>query len=131
MPQCICQTSAYRARRTLGLAMLLLAASVASALGLECPRAQPRGSQSVIRETPSKMAELGRKLISGDSGNAIAEIIYNLRRNHPKASRAEIANFLITAYCPAIRAQGYSDEMAANKVSAFAALVQDRLYDSR
>ncbi|MFY9658869.1 MAG: hypothetical protein WAK01_20180 [Methylocystis sp.] len=125
------QRSRDTVRRALGLALLLLAASLASARALECPRAQLDGAQAVIRETPSKMAEFERRLVSRDSGNAVTEIINYLRRNHPEASSAEIANFLITAYCPAISAQGYSDEMAANKVSAFAALVEDRLYHSR
>jgi hypothetical protein len=115
----------------LGSALFLLLTSITPALGLECPQPQPKGGRSIIRETPRRIAEFGRMLITGDSGNAVTEIIYYLRHKHPRASRGDITNFLITAYCPVIRAQGYPDEVAANKVSAFAALVEDRLYRSR
>jgi len=72
------------------------------ALALECPTPQPLAKPGVFKETPSQIAEAGKMLSSGDVMSEAQTIIVDLRRRYPQVENAELANYLITAYCPVI-----------------------------
>jgi hypothetical protein len=97
----------------------------------ECPLPPPTSGPHIIRETPAQISEFRQMLGNGDDGNAVAEVIFNLKRKYPKAEFGEIVNFLITAYCPTVKAQGYGDRQAAQKVEEFSSLVTEQLLDSK
>lgn len=111
------------------LAVLMMAATQVDAF--ECPLPHPKGGPKTIRETPAQISEFRRMLGNGDDGNAVAEIIFDLKRKYPKAGSGEIINFLVTAYCPTVKAQGYSDRKATHKVREFSSLVAARLLNSK
>jgi hypothetical protein len=97
----------------------------------ECPLPHPRGGTKTIRETPAQISEYRRMLGNGDDGNAVSEIIFDLKRKYPEAGSGEITNFLVTAYCPTVKAQGYSDSKVTQKVKEFSSLVAERLLDMK
>lgn len=83
------------------LTAMAISLSASASYALTCPVAHPTGGDGVLKETPATIdrlsAELGRADLSGAQG-----LIADLRARHPKATDAEIMNFLITAYCPAV-----------------------------
>ncbi|WP_420382648.1 hypothetical protein [Novosphingobium sp.] len=86
-----------------GAALMLLCA-VAGCSGahdrIDCP-APERGTADTLHETPAQIAAAGAQLGHGDK-NEIAEVAASLRARHAGASRDEIVNYLVTAYCPTI-----------------------------
>lgn len=57
-----------------------------------------------LAETAVQIDAIGQQLASG-GGNEMAAAAAQLRTRHPNASEGEIVNYLITAYCPTIRAK--------------------------
>ncbi len=62
-------------------------------------------------------------LAGGASGNVVSEIIFNLRKKYPKVANAEILNYLTTAYCPIVAAQGRLLDQAVTKIRNFDKIV--------
>lgn len=89
-----------RLLRMLG-SLLLVAGCSASGERLECPVAHASGSVGIARETPAQIASVGARLAAGGE-NAITETAGAVPAHDAHASRAEIVNYLVTAYCPEI-----------------------------
>ena len=121
-----------RTRRALqSAAMVAVTISIAHpAWALECPVPHPEAANGVLSETPAQIDKYSSILANGDAGNAVGIVISDLRSKFPSASNAEIANFLVAAYCPAVASQGYSGAAATEKVNAFSALVDKRLFQT-
>lgn len=124
-------TSPSSPLRRCALALAILLAASAPALAFDCPRPQTTANVGVLRESSDQIALYGAMLTRKEPANAIDEIIAQLRQKHPKASGAEISNFLITAYCPALKAKGYGDGAMTQKVREFGALLDARLGASK
>lgn len=102
-----------------GLAVAVLGMAD-GALGFECPAPQP-SSPFVLQETQQQQNQLSQLLAAGDVENRLGEIVTDLRQRHPEASRVEIVNYLVGAYCPAVAAMpGVSDDAKTQKVRQFA-----------
>jgi hypothetical protein len=74
-------------------------ASVANAM--ECPRPHAQSSGDVIKETKRTIAQLSTTFSERGTGS-IPTIIFALRQKYPNVTDAELSNYLITAYCPAV-----------------------------
>ncbi len=111
------------------LAVAVLLGPAVSARALECPEAQPASQPGVITETPAQIAELAPVLAGGDVGGQIPKIVAALQKRYPTAGSAEIANYLITAYCPGVaNAAGLDDAQKTARVQAFSKAVLSVLY---
>ncbi len=111
------------------LAALFVAASAGSALALDCPKPQPTAKPGILKETPAQMAAVGKQLASGDTFNAIASATADLRVRYPGVESAEVVNYLVTAYCPAVAAdKKLSEAQKKAAVDGFAALVMRQVY---
>ena len=121
-----------RARTALqSCALVALTISFAHpASALECPLPHPETKSGVLRETPEQIDRYSSILAKGDVGNSVGVAISDLHRKYPAATDAEIANFLVAAYCPAVASQGFSGAAASEKVNAFSALVDKRLFQT-
>ena len=59
---------------------------------------------------------------------AVPEIVTQLRRRYPTAQDAEIADYLVTLYCPVVnRDAALSDAEKANRLSAFSSQIVQTL----
>lgn len=93
----------------------------ATAQSLICPIPQKSNGLGVLKESPAQIAETGRFLASGDTANRVSEVAFNLRKRYPGAANAEIENYLVTAYCPAIaKLDGLSVAERQARVDQFA-----------
>ena len=120
--------SIVRAAGALSAGMLFFGL-VASAHALECPQPQPRSQPGLIKETPAQIADLAPVLAGGDVGAEVPQIVDALRKRYPAAGSAEIANYLITAYCPGVdKTAGLSDAQKTARVEAFSRAVLGVLY---
>ena len=72
------------------------------AFSLECPTPQSLTKPGVLEETPAEIAQAGKTLSSGDVLSEAMTIVASLRKRYPQAESAEIANYLIAAYCPVV-----------------------------
>jgi hypothetical protein len=70
----------------------------------ECPEPQPQGVPGVIAESPQEIAELSALFRAGDLENRLEVAAHELKRKYPKADKAELTNYMVTAYCPIIAA---------------------------
>jgi len=117
---------------TAATALLALAACLAaagSALAIECPTPQPLARPGVLRETPTQIATVGKQLASGDTYNRIAAITADLRARYPNVERAELVNYLVTAYCPVVAAlPNLNDSQKRATVETFASEVMQQVY---
>jgi len=91
-----------RAARAALIALVAGASLTAPASALECPAPQPVAKPGVLQETPAQVKATGKVLSSGDVGQQTQAIIADLRKRYPQAENAELANYLITAYCPVV-----------------------------
>jgi hypothetical protein len=102
---------------------------LASAQALECPLPQPSNAPGVIKETPAEIAELAPVLVGADVTTQIPSIVDGLKKRYPGAGSAELANYLITAYCPGVaKAADLSDAEKTARVNAFSKAVLGVLY---
>lgn len=97
------------------------------ALALECPEPQTAASAGILDEPEAEIDELSRLLASGDVESRISEIIDDLRRKYPSAENAELVNFLVTAYCPVVNAEGISEDAKQAKIGTFSGQVYEML----
>lgn len=99
---------------------LLVSCSVPKSGPITCPLPQLGENGGDLFESPQAIAAAGARLRSG-SENAILEIAGQVRTRQPNASRAEIVNYLVTAYCPEVNRRGALDASAKrDAVRAFA-----------
>jgi len=121
-----------RRRHLAAVAALALAACLAAAgpaLAIECPTPQPLARPGVLRETPAQIATVGKQLASGDTYNRIAAITADLRTRYPNVERAELVNYLVTAYCPVVAARAnLNDSQKRATVETFASEVMQQVY---
>ena len=59
-----------------------------------CPEAQPRTTRMAIEQTAADVARASAALSGPEQENAISVIAAELKRRHPQADSAEIANYL-------------------------------------
>jgi len=115
--------------RLVTLAAAILAASALPALALDCPKPQPTAKPGILKETPAQIATVGRQLTGGDTFNAIASATADLRVRYPGVESAELVNYLVTAYCPAVAADSkLSEAQKKAAVEGFAAQVMRQVY---
>ncbi len=87
---------------------------------IQCPTAETGRLDGTIRETPTEIEAAGRTLAQG-SDNEIAKVASGVRLRHPKVSKAEVINYLITAYCPIVNAErGPAATAKQQELQAFA-----------
>ena len=83
----------------------------------------------MIKETPAQIAELAPVLAGDDVVARVPKIVAALQKRYPTAGSAEIANYLITAYCPGVaKAAGLDDAQKTARVQAFSKAVLGVLY---
>ncbi len=93
---------------------------------LECPQPQPLSSNMTIKETQSDIKHIGNRITEDPAGDAISEVIFDLKRQHPAATDVDIANYLVTAYCPVVAAEAWlSKDEATAKVEQFSTQVNE------
>ncbi len=80
------------------------AASSHSPGDLDCPIALAQQAGGTLDVSPDQIDSMGRQLGAGGESE-IAAAVAGLRSRHPNASYGEIVNYLITAYCPTIKAR--------------------------
>jgi hypothetical protein len=99
-------STSIRRRRVIASGSLLLVGLLgmsvpARALGW-CPAPKKLTRPGVLKETSRQIADLTAVLASGDANNHMPAIISDLRRRYPGVENAEVANYLLAAYCPVI-----------------------------
>ena len=115
--------------RVVTLAAAVLAVSAFPALALDCPKPQPTAKPGILKETPAQMTAVGKRLAGGDTFNAIASAAADLRIRYPGVESAEVVNYLVTAYCPAVAADSkLSEAQKKSAVDGFAAQVMRQVY---
>ena len=111
--------------RAAAVAVLMIGADPVRAL--ECPMPQPATTASAIRETAPEIAVVSDRLAAQGAG-LVPEIVAQLKAKYPAAQDAEIANYLVTAYCPVVnRDASLSDGEKADRLSALASAVMQSL----
>jgi hypothetical protein len=55
--------------------------------------------QGVLKETQAQIEATGKMLSSGDVGEQTQAVIADLWKRYPRAENAELASYLIAAYC--------------------------------
>ena len=114
---------------TLAAAAVLATSAALPAWALDCPKPQPMAKPGILKETPAQMAAVGTQLASGDTFNAIASATADLRIRYPGIESAELVNYLVTAYCPAVAAESkLSEAQKKSAVDGFAAQVMRQVY---
>ncbi|MGI9372827.1 MAG: hypothetical protein ACR2OJ_10050 [Hyphomicrobiales bacterium] len=100
------------------------------AVALECPNPQETASAGTLKETKDDIATLGQQLQQGSAGNAVNEIIYDLRKKYPNATSEEVVNYMLTAYCPVVKEdKALSEDQARAKLDEFAMQVR-KIYEN-
>ena len=103
---------------------IMLAAGPAAAF--ECPVPQPVTDQDAIKETPARIAQLSEELKDDVTGSATESAIFELKRKYPKATTAEIVNYMVTAYCPIVaKEDALSDAEKRNLLDQYSQQVED------
>ncbi len=110
---------------------MLFAATISVALlsnnafALDCPTPQTGAEAGTLPQSAKDISETSTRLAFGTTGNAVNEVIFDLRKKYPKANEEEIINYLITAYCPVVaRKTGLSADQATDELKQFSAQVR-------
>jgi hypothetical protein len=104
---------------------------IVSAAALECPVPQKLAQPGVLQETQAQIDKVAAQLAAGGSSVDVTlkAIIADLRARYPHVENAEIANYLISAYCPvAARSPGASDGEKKLQLDQFVSLLMGMLY---
>lgn len=111
-----------------GLVLLgLLVWSAEPARAIECPTSQPATTKSALAETTQDIQTLSDLMAEQGTG-VVPEIIAQLRQRYPTAQDAEIANYLVTVYCPVLdKDAALSDAEKADRLSAFSSQIMQSL----
>lgn len=115
---------AYAVVGTLGGLGLAVPASA-----LECPVPQKLAQPGVLKETQAQIDQTAKSLSSGDIGAHVQSVISDLRRRYPNVENAELANYVIAAYCPTVASlSGLSDAQKKSRMDAFVSQLMQSLY---
>lgn len=82
------------------VAMVLIGAPH-PAHALECPVPHPTTTATAIKETEQQIREYAT-LLAAQGGVAVPKLVGSVKRKYPNASNAEVTNYLVTLYCPAL-----------------------------
>lgn len=105
----------------------LLVWTAEPARALECPAPQPATTKSALAESAQDIQTLADLMAEQGTG-VVPEIVDQLRRRYPTAQDAEIANYLVTVYCPVVdKDAALSDAEKADRLSAFSSQVMQNL----
>jgi hypothetical protein len=105
----------------------LLICGAETARALDCPVPQPKTTASALQETPQTIEELTALLAAQGTG-VVSEIVTSVKRKYPAAQDAEIANYLVTLYCPVVDQNAtLSDSEKASRLSAFSSRIMQTL----
>jgi hypothetical protein len=85
----------------LALVISSWSSSTMAAETLACPVSHMSEGPHILRETPATMAHVSSVLSSGGAA-AAPDVIATVKKHHPRATKSEIMNFLVTAYCPVV-----------------------------
>jgi len=120
---------ALRAMRSALIGGLACASFGAQASALECPARQPVAKPGVLQETAAQIEETGKMLSSSDVGQQTQAVIAALRKRYPQAENAELANYLITAYCPVVAGQPQLSEAERKaRLGQFVSQLMQKIY---
>ena|SRR5271166_4337509 len=99
------------------------------ASALECPTPQPLAQTGVLQQTPAQIEATGKMLASGDVGQQTLTVIADFRKRYPQAENAELANSLITAYCPLVAGQPQLSEAERKaRLDQFVNQLMEKIY---
>jgi hypothetical protein len=77
-----------------------------------------------LKETAGDIARASAALSGPEQENTIRVLAAELKRRHPQAGSSEIVNYLLTAYCPLVKAEnGLSDREKRQKMDRFSSQV--------
>ena len=82
-----------------------------------------------LKETAGDVARASSALSGPGQENTIRVLAAELKRRHPQADRSDIVNYLLTAYCPLVKADnGLSDREKREKMDRFSSQVSTIVY---
>jgi hypothetical protein len=115
----------------LGTLAIALVCWSEQAHAFECPQpAKP--SPGVLQETQQDQQALTRMFAGGNIEDKIGVAAVELQKKYPGATDAELVNYMIGAYCPAVaQMQGLSDQQRTAKVEHFAATLFELLAEQK
>ncbi len=114
-----------------GAATIALLLGSGQAGAFECPRPE-KPSPGVFQETQQNQQTMSEMFAGGDIEDKIGVAVSELQRKYPGATDAELANYLIGAYCPAVaRMPNLSDQQRTAKVEHFAATLFELLAEQK
>lgn len=94
----------------------------------ECPEAKAKTDGSALQETPEQLASATEALKSPEQENAIRTLATDLKNKYPNADDAEIVNYMLTAYCPLVKAEdGLGDSEKQARMDRFSSQVSEIL----
>ena len=97
---------------------------------LLCPETDIAKTIPAIKETAADLAAVTEALKGPDRDNAIRVIVTNLKRKYPDAKKADIVNYMLTAYCPLVAADdGLGPDEKRDRMQRFSTQVYDILAD--
>lgn len=70
-----------------------------------CPETHAATTGSALKETPADLASATAALKGPERENAIRVLAGDLKKKYPGADKAEIVNYMLTAYCPLVAAE--------------------------
>lgn len=112
-------------RHLLTIILALAAAGCSSpSQHIECPVAETGNVAGSLQETPAQIKAASDGLGRGDE-NQIAGVASRIRARHPDATKVQIVDYLVTAYCPKINANGTMDKAGKQQaIKGFASRVE-------
>ena len=114
-----------------GAATMALLLGSGQAGAFECPRPE-KPSPGVLQETQQNQETVSEMFAGGDIEDKIGVAVAELQRKYPGATDAELANYLIGAYCPAVaRMPNLTDPQRTAKVEHFAATLFELLAEQK
>jgi hypothetical protein len=109
--------------------LIVIVTSATPANALDCPAPQALTHPGVLKETPTQIADISKRLATGDLNSQLSQIVAELRARHPGVENAELVNYLVTAYCPVVAGlPGLSDAEKQARVRAFANQLAQMIY---
>jgi hypothetical protein len=82
--------------------MLAVMLTTSPAEAFDCPVPQTAPDSMAIKEMQAQITQLSEALEADETGTVTEGTVYELRQRYPKATFAEIVNYMVTAYCPII-----------------------------
>lgn len=93
-----------------------------------CPAPEALTTSSAIQETPADVADVTSALAGPERENAILVVADKLKKAHPRATKDEVINYMLTAYCPLVaKDTGLSQSEKRGRMDRFASQVRKML----